>query len=103
MGAMIDRIVLFKLKEAYAHDAARREVAAHSRQVLASVPGVEEVRVGVPADAAAGKSWDLSVVVRFASLDAVEAYRVHPVHRAYVDEYMRPRMEVVKAWNFEVP
>jgi hypothetical protein len=100
---MIERIVLFKLKAEHTHDAARREVAAHSREVLASVPGVEEVRVGTPADDAAEKSWDLSVVVRFASLEAVEAYRVHPTHRAYVDDYMRPRMEVVKAWNFEVP
>jgi hypothetical protein len=98
---MIERIVLFKLKGEHANDAERRRVAEHSREVLAAIPGVESVSVGVPADPSAEKSWDLSLVVRFASLDAVEPYRVHPAHRRYVDEYMRPRMEVVKAWNFE--
>jgi hypothetical protein len=100
---MIERIVLFKLKPEHANPQSRKEVAAHSRKVLATVPGVESVSVGVPADADAEKSWDLSVIVRFASLEAVEPYRDHPVHRQYVDEYMTPRMEVRKSWNFRVP
>lgn len=100
---MIERIVLFKLKDAHANDAARREVAAHSRDALEKVPGVRGVSVGVPADEASAKSWDLSIVVRFDAMDDVAPYLAHPDHRRYVDEYMRPRMEVVKAWNFETP
>ncbi|MFW5925069.1 MAG: Dabb family protein [Myxococcota bacterium] len=99
---MIDRIVLFKLKDEYANDAARWEVAAYSKDALASVPGVRSVSVGIPADDPSRKSWDLSIVVRFDSLEEVQAYLIHPDHRRYVDDYMRPRMEVVKAWNFEL-
>lgn len=99
---MIERIVLFKLKDEYANEAARRDIAAHTAEVVGRLPGVKGVSVGVPADASSAKSWDLSVVVRFDSMDDVRPYAVHPDHRKYVDEYMRPRMEVVKAWNFSV-
>lgn len=97
---MIERIVLFKLKDEYANERARAEIADHSRKVLGAVPGVKAVSVGVPADAPSEKSWDLSLVLQFATLEAVEAYREHPDHRSYVNDYMRPRMEVIKAWNF---
>ena len=99
---MIERIVLFKLTDEWATDQRRREVAAHSREVLAKVPGVRSLSVGVPADEPSERSWDLSIVLRFDSRDDIDSYRVHPHHRAYVDEYMKPKMEVVKAWNFDV-
>ncbi len=98
---MIERVVLFKLKDEYANDEARAEIAARSREILGALPGVQALSIGVPADAPSEKSWDLSIIVRFDSLEAIERYRVHPDHRAYVDEYMRPRMEVIKAWNFK--
>ncbi|MCA9547875.1 MAG: Dabb family protein [Myxococcales bacterium] len=99
----VDRIVLVKLDGPYATPAGRAEVAAHTRTVFAKLPGVTDLRVGVPADDAAEKSWDLSITVRFARLADVDAYRVHPDHRTYVDEYLAPRMQVLKAWNFELP
>lgn len=97
---MVERIVLFKLNQQWATEAGRAEVADHTRTALAEVPGVKSLSVGVPADEEVAKSWDLSVVLRFDSLDDAESYRVHPKHRAYVDDYMKPKMEVVKAWNF---
>lgn len=99
---MVQRIVLVKLTEKYASDEERRRVAAHTRDVLVMLPGVEGLSVGVPADEAAEASWDLSITLTFASVAAVETYRVHPAHREYVDEYLKPRMEVIKAWNFEI-
>lgn len=98
---MIDRYVFVKLTAEHANAAARAEVAAHTRAALAAVPGVQAVRVGVPADEAATASWDLSIVVSFARIEDVEPYRVHPLHRAYVDEYLAPRTVVIKAWNFD--
>lgn len=97
---MIDRIVLFKLKDEYANDAARAEIAAHSREALGRVPGPTEVRVGVPADEPSTRSWDLSIVVRFADLDAMHAFVKHADHMTYYRDYMVPRMEVVKYWCF---
>ena len=60
------------------------------------------VEVGVPADPAA-EVWDVSLAVRFERLDDVEPYRVDPIHRAYVDDYLASKAKVVKAWNFAVP
>jgi hypothetical protein len=97
----IDRYVFLKFKPEYGNPEARSEAAAHSRQALAAVPGVSAVRVGVPADDAATASWDLSIVVTFERIEDVEPYRVHPLHRAYVDEYLTPRIVVIKAWNFD--
>ncbi len=97
---MIERIVLFKLKGEYCSDAARAEIAERTRKDLGALTNVRSVSVGVPADEPSEKSWDLSVVVRFDTLDDVQAYLVDPAHRAYVDDYMRDRIEVIKAWNF---
>lgn len=96
---MIDRFVLIRLKSEYASE--REAIAAHTAETLRDLPGVVRVTVGTPADEHAAAGWDLSIVVRFGALADVEPYRVHPAHRRYVDEYLRPRMQVIKAWNFE--
>lgn len=98
---MIHRIVLFKLKEAYANEAGRAAVVAKSREMLPGVPGVVEVVAGVPADERSRRDWDLCLQVRFASLEDVAPYLSHPDHRAYVDDFLADRLEVIKAWNFE--
>lgn len=99
---MVQRYVFIKLDDAHATDTGRSEVAARARETLARVDGVTAVTVGVPADEPAVKSWDVGIVLRFANLDDVERYRENPDHRAFVDEFLRPRMAVIKAWNFTV-
>ncbi|MGB9339152.1 MAG: Dabb family protein [Polyangiales bacterium] len=99
---MIERIVLFKLKDEYCNDAARAEFAERTRVDLSALPQVRSVSVGVPADEASQASWDISIVVRFESMEHVEQYIVDPAHRAYVDRYAMPRIEVRKAWNFHI-
>lgn len=99
---MIERIVLFKLDAEHATDEARRAIAAHSKDVMRRVTGVQSVSVGLPADEASLRSWDLALVVRLASMDDLPAYAADPLHREYVDEYMAPKVAVRKAWNFEV-
>jgi hypothetical protein len=95
---MIERIVLVKLEPGV--DAS--EVAERSRQVLQGIPGVCDVHVGMAADAPSAEAWDISLVLRFESLEDLEPFRVHPDHRSYVDEYLKPRMRAIKAWNFEI-
>ncbi len=99
---MIQRIVLLELKPDAADSEGRREVADHSRAVLTALPGVLSVAVGVAADETTASSWHLSLVLTFASADDLEPYRVHPDHRAYVDEYLRPRLAAIEAFNFEL-
>ncbi len=98
--AVIERIVLFKLKDEHCNDAARAEFAERTRTDLSALERVRSVTVGVPADEASEASWDISIVVRFDSMEDVQQYIVDPAHRAYVDGYAMPRIEVRKAWNF---
>jgi hypothetical protein len=99
---MIQRVVVIKLKDGYANDEDRAAAAAYSREVLATVPGVLDISVGTPGDPATLRSWDLMLLLRFESIDAVERYRAHPVHRKYVDVFLKPMLEVIKVWNFEL-
>ena len=40
--------------------------------------------------------------IKFDSMEDVKAYIVDPDHRTYVDDYATPKIEVRKAWNFEI-
>lgn len=99
---MVERIVLFKFQQSHANPASRGEVATRARELLSAIPSVGALSVGIPADPPSEKSWDLSLVLRFETLEDVEAFRAHPAHREFVDVFLGSRLEVIKAWNFEV-
>jgi hypothetical protein len=92
---VIERLVLLKLVD----PGYREEVATAARRDLPRVPGVREVRIGTPADADAAV-WDLLLAIRFDRIEDVRLYQNHPIHRAFFDEVLTPRVEVRKAWNF---
>lgn len=98
---MIERHVYVKFKAEHAGAGAQQATVERTRE-LASIPGVTSVRVGLPADDDSRAAWDVCLVLTFDSIDAVEPYRVHPIHQAYLDDFLNPRAEVKKAWNFEV-
>ena len=99
---MIQRVVVIKLKDAYANEADRAEVARYTKDVLAPIEGVRHLDVATPGDARCEHSWDLCILVRFDDLDAVEAYRLDAAHRAYVDVFLEPMLEVIRVWNFDL-
>lgn len=99
---MIERHHFLRLREAFQSPAGRRETAQRISQNLSNLPGVLSLRTGLPADEEAGAAWDLSLTICFESLADVEAYRAHPDHRRFVDEYLAPRLADKKIWNFEV-
>lgn len=93
---MVERIMLLKL-----HDSAERaELAKFVRATLIELAGVEEVSVGLPADVAAAKSWDISVVLLFASEATTTIALESDAFKAFYAE-LSPRVQVIKAWNFE--
>ncbi len=98
---MINRIVLFRLKDEYRNEAARAEFAKRTRDDLAALDNVVAVTVGVPADEAAEGDWDICISVQFNSTEHVQQYIVDPAHRAYVDDYATPQIQHRKAWNFQ--
>ena len=71
-------------------------------EVLATVPGVRGVEAGPPADGWTRKQWDLCILVQFADLGAVEAYRTDPTHRAFADVFLKPLRDKIRVWNFEL-
>ena len=95
---MIERVAFLKL--APAHVAERDEIARRAMEVLRPLPGVAALSVGVAGDADTGEAWDLVVTATFATAEDAARYRAHPVHRAFVDEYVAPRAVARKAWTF---
>ena len=98
---MIERHVYLKLNDEHSTDAGRAEVVQRSRG-LSEIPGVTDVTLGVPADEGSRTAWDVVIVLRFESLEAIEPYKALPDHRSFVDDFLKPRLAVIKAWNFEV-
>lgn len=96
---MIERHHYFKLKEEFATDTGRHELAEKLKAGLPGLPGVEEVVVGLPADKDA-LVWDVALRVDFASLAAIELYREDPGHRRFVAAEVAPKIEIKKIWNF---
>ena len=97
---MITRTVLVKLIDEWATPAGRTAVATHSAEALSAIPGVASAEALVPADDASLASWDVMFTVRFDSMAAVEPYRLHPLHTAFLNDYLNPKAEVKKAWNW---
>ncbi len=97
---MIIRTVLVKLKDEWSTPEGRSAVAQYSQEALAAIPGVVGARSLLPADDASTANWDVLLEVHFQHLDDVEPYRVHPLHIAFLDDYLNPRAEVKKAWNW---
>ena len=103
LPAVIERVVLIKLKPEFSTDEQRAQVMAATTETLPGAVGVLDLRVAVPADERTRREWDLCIEVVFDDLEAVERYRVDKVHRAYVDVFLRPMMEKIRAYNFERP
>jgi len=99
---MIERIVLLKMKEEFATEEALAELVQRSRDVLPKLPGVVECSVGQAADEKSVEQWHISLVVRFESVDDLPTFGDHPDHRSYVDDFIRPRLASIAAYNFEV-
>lgn len=97
---MITRTVLVKLTDQWSTDEGRAAVATHSQEALAAIPGVTAAQAMVPADEASLASWDVMFQVHFASFDDVEPYKVHPLHLSFLNDYLNPKAEVKKAWNW---
>jgi hypothetical protein len=95
---MIERTVLIRLKPEVRGEAAT--VAEHTREVLGEALGVLSVHTAVAADARTEQIWDLMISLRFESLEAVERYRADPRHRKYLEVYLRPLLEGIRAFNW---
>lgn len=94
---MITHIVFFKLKDR------SPEAVAYTAEVLRSMQGkIEALRhleVGIDV-MHSERSYDIALVTKFDSLEALHEYNVHPVHQEVVKHMMEVRESSVSV-DFE--
>ncbi len=85
---MITHIVLFKLKDR------SQQSIARTAQVLKDMEGkIEELKfleVGVDI-IHSERSYDIALVTKFESMDGLNAYQVHPVHKKVIEHMAEVR------------
>lgn len=91
---MITHIVLFKLKDR------SPESVERTAQVLRDMEGkIEEllsIEVGIDV-LHTERSYDIALTTRFASMEALQAYQVHPVHQKVIEHMATARESSVSA------
>ncbi len=93
---MVDRILLFKLLDSTTRDA----VAALIQSELGNLQGLSQLRVGVPADEASAKSWDVSCVLSFRDLGDHDRALASLAFTTSMEQHLGTLSVVIKAWSF---
>lgn len=96
---MITRVVMLKLRDG----APIAEIAAGARHYLSARVEPLRVTVGTPADEPSARSWDISFLIEFRDLAALEGWIADADHRDWLTRDILPHVEVRKVWNFESP
>lgn len=97
---MLQHFVLIKFKK----DTSEEHIAEFRRRMLAlraTISGIEHLEIGLDIlhDA---RSWDLILVMRFASTEALRHYQQHPEHLK-VMAFNQPSVADVASVDFELP
>ncbi len=96
---MIAHIVLFKLKEPTAENVAL--VRDKLLSMDGKVPMLLQLEVGVDV-IRSERSYDVALYTRFASLEDLQAYQVHPYHAGEVVPVMKAHCASIVAADYEV-
>jgi transcriptional regulator NrdR family protein len=94
---MLNHYVFIKYRkgtsEEHMADFARRSLALRG-----AIPEIEHVEIGRDILHEA-RSWDLVLIMRFASVEALQRYQPHPEHMK-VKEFNTPQVEAVASVDF---
>lgn len=94
---MITHIVFFKLKDG------SEESVARTAQVLRDMEGqievLKSIEVGIDV-LHSERSYDIALITKFESMEALEVYQVHPVHKKVI-EHMAQVREASVSVDFE--
>jgi len=80
---MLQHIVLFKTRPDLPPERFQR-ILTDARTRLVQIPGVSHLRAGKPL--LPGAEWAICLSMEFEDEKALQAYRVHPIHVAYIKE-----------------
>lgn len=96
---MIAHIVLFKLKEPTAENIA--VVRDKLLSMDGKVPMLLQLEVGVDI-IRSERSYDVALYTRFATLEELQAYQVHPYHAGEVIPVMKANCSSIVAADYEL-
>lgn len=82
---MIKHIVMFKLKEANGRSEYENALEAKERfnAVIAGVPQLKAGEAVINSDKVPQDNYTISLICDFDSIDDLNAYQVHPVHKEF--------------------
>ncbi|MBD3919597.1 Dabb family protein [Paenibacillus sp. PR3] len=91
---MITHIVMFKLKDRSAESIER--TAQVLRDMEGKIDELKHLEVGIDV-LHSERSYDIALVTKFESMEALEAYQVHPVHKKVIEHMSQVRDASVSA------
>ena len=94
---MLTHVVLFTLRADAGPDAAARLVGDALAQ-LTTIPGVSNLSAGRVLQS--DSDFDVALAMQFEDAAGLDAYRVHPIHQAYV-AYLETVVGQRQAYDFE--
>jgi len=82
---MIKHIVMFKLKDADGKTEFENAAEAKERfnEVIEKVPSLKSGKVVINAKGAEASNYTIALICDFDKIDDLNAYQVHPVHKAF--------------------
>ncbi len=92
---MIERIVLINIK----NDVSLDNVFQETKKVIPILPGVISFKMGKVLN---NENYNFYLSMTFDSLKDIEKFSPHPKHRDYVDNFLKPKMMDIVAYNVEV-
>jgi len=94
---MITHIVFFKLKDRSAESVER--TAQVLRDMEGKIEVLRSIEVGVDV-LHSDRSYDIALITKFDSMEDLDTYQVHPVHKKVIEHMMQVR-EASVAVDFE--
>lgn len=91
---MIQRVVKLNIKNEEIE-----AVIKKSKQILPTIPQVKSLQVGIIENS---KKYNLALLLLFESYEEIKKFSPHPEHREYVDNFLKPRMEDIAAYNIKL-
>lgn len=91
---MIRHIVSWKLREDVKEEAAAR-IKQTLENLSGQIPGLLHIEVGINSVAAPADNWDVVLLSDFESMEALDAYQIHPLHKeaaAYIAQVRTDRV-----------
>lgn len=95
---MITHIVLFKLKEPTAENMALAKEKLLSMD--GKIPMLQQLEVGIDV-IRSERSYDVALYTKFASMEDLQAYQVHPYHAGEVVPFMKANCTASVAADYE--